>query len=105
MKTNELRIGNFTQSAGGIVFKVTSEDLQFIEAGSLAKPIPLTEEWLLKCSFKFKKLGYNNLSVSNHLLSGNFFFMIGGYAKQIYYVHELQNLYFALTGKELEIIS
>jgi len=29
--------------------------------------------------------------------------MISGYAKQIHYLHEMQNLYFALTQEELEI--
>ena len=102
LKSNELRIGNLVQSKENRPFEITLEDLIFIEAGSTCKPIQLTEEWLLKCNFNFRNFG-REFSVSNHLLSGNFYFMISGFGKQIYYLHELQNLYFTLTNKELEI--
>ena len=83
---------------------------QFIEN---IKPIPLTEEWLLK--FGFEKLtdksrGFNSNSytytkgisfivhLNDKLLSVNFW---QGNEKK--YVHEIQNLFFALTGEELTI--
>ncbi len=75
-------------------------------------PIPLTEEWLLKFGFelvngvywtKFRisfeeddEKGYWNMTESfgGDLIS---------FCVSIQYVHQLQNLYFALTNTELEI--
>jgi len=104
IEINELRYRNWiTSKSSSVPFEVMIDDFKPIfDNPEHYFGIPLTEELLLKCNFKFKEFGYQ-FSVSNHLLSGNFFFMISGYAKQIYYLHELQNLYFALTGKELEI--
>lgn len=86
------------------------------------KPIPLTEKWLIKFGFKKKKL-YNDfwfeLNVrkwhfitndSQYYKNKNKWFI--GFEEKIGYdsynfvkdcntVHQLQNLYFALTGKEL----
>jgi hypothetical protein len=83
------------------------------------EPIPLNEDWLLKMGFikdEFTlKFGIglfwckNNCDDSYYIdfekdLGG---FYIGangyGYLRNIEYVHELQNLYFALTGEELVI--
>jgi hypothetical protein len=83
------------------------------------RPIPLTEEWLKKFGFEGK---INNIS-----LCGNFYLgydpeyhrhkMALWYQKGSWcfshteqftvlkYVHQLQNLYFALCGQELEIIN
>jgi hypothetical protein len=93
-------------------FKITNGDLS---------PIPLTEEWLLKFGFKkgnsIYPEGYsiNILNTDTYLrpsFEGGFYW---GFnlrnksdcelynAKPIKYVHQLQNLYFALTGNELEI--
>ena len=75
------------------------------------EPIPITEEWLLK--FGFEKIigsnesnftnGFYNLFV-NSLGEVNFyFFKEGDWYQKIDYVHQLQNLYFALTGSELTV--
>ncbi len=82
------------------------------------EPIPLTEEWLLKFGF-----GSKYKSVHMHWNLGPFgidqksdeddhggsipqeniwYYENAGWAKEIIHVHQLQNLYFALTGKELE---
>jgi hypothetical protein len=112
MKANELRIGNLLECwYGDNYFEVTIEDLQTIYNGkSKAKPILLTEEWLLKFGFeKDEKNEYwfwkNCVSVSVlgyiELLSFNrqsFKTNI-----QLKYIHQLQNLYFTLTGKELVV--
>lgn len=84
------------------------------------KPIPLTEEWLKKCGFdnsEYKK-GYIGIDVrytdfvlaypKTHIEHSEFFcwtFEQGKLQmfKEIKYVHQLQNLYFALTGEELTI--
>ena len=73
-----------------------------IETGII--PIPLTEDWLLKFGFKGWDLGKYTLILTN----GNFFDFQHGLestpiAKNIKHVHQLQNLYFALTGEELTI--
>jgi len=78
-------------------------------------PIPLTEEWLLKFGFEIRRDHWYWL--------GNYFAIVNEPAYkeqeeywvwQVYdeggvdmphfkYVHQLQNLYFALTGEELTI--
>ena len=110
MEAKELRISNLVHLiADGhenepdlLIWEL--EDYEFYENKmEYIKPIPLTEEWLGKCDFKFKEFGLYNFSISNRIVSKRIFFMIDGYAKQIYYLHQLQNLYFALTGTELTI--
>lgn len=75
--------------------------------------MPLTEEWLIK--FGFEKIkerdgSYYNHSIDYHYNNGAL--SVGcdnenGYEIpiKIEYVHQLQNLFFALTGKELSIIN
>lgn len=87
------------------------------------EPIPLTEEWLLRFGFKKNEPeisdGYFNWwnkekSVSvdvEYVLTDNGVELLYYYVlqdingcrpyKHIIYVHQLQNLYFALTGQEL----
>lgn len=62
-------------------------------------PIPLTEEWLFKFGFEGSDIDNYSIELSN----GNFFILdsLDPIARNIFYVHQLQNLYFALTGKEL----
>lgn len=71
-------------------------------------PIPITSEWLLKFGFAqinhihdgeiFKK---DWLRVSSDVFAWEW---RGGYIKNApRYIHQLQNLYFALTGEELTI--
>lgn len=126
MKANELRLGNlvyrFEEDEGFFIEKVTHyqiEELQIIEEdsslwndGFYLTEIPLTKEWLLK--FGFIANQYNdefelyplmfdceytdhrewNISYDGHPLS-----------TEIQHVHQLQNLYFALTGEELTLKS
>jgi len=84
--------------------------------------IPITEEWLLKLGFKKWDSGDNcyikkyhaqgELIVFNWLTlaaqasdvkEGEYYFMFHNLIHIIKYVHQLQNLYFALTGNELEL--
>lgn len=77
------------------------------------KPIPITEEILLDFGFVIEKsethlIAFNEEGYSHELQinrgvkdkSWRISKYKGGY-KHIYYVHQLQNLYFALTGEEL----
>jgi|688.fasta_scaffold1153065_1 hypothetical protein len=69
---------------------------------SCLKPIPLREDWLLK--FGFKKVAENDFILGKYSLY--YLLYYDGYrVSEITpkYVHQLQNLYFALTGKELVV--
>ncbi len=119
MKAKELRIGNyhetdcFSHPRMGIspikindkcFSAITSYGIHLVDEGKLDfKPIPLTEEWLVK--FGFKKLRdelytQNNIEVW-HKDSG-FYHTEMNVGLNLDYVHQLQNLYFALTGEELK---
>lgn len=66
------------------------------------KPILLTEEILLKCGYK--KFDNNHYIILGHMiymLSDMFICDKNGII--IKYLHQLQNLYFAINGKELKI--
>ena len=88
---------------------IDSTDLQILESGidDDYRAIPLTEEILLKFGF-FKKLGNYELENFRFHISQpmNFdgFVFCEGYSvitDKIQFVHQLQNLFFALTGEEL----
>ena len=80
-------------------------------------PIPLTEEWLVK--FGFEKVNDNFMTIeSYHYENKNcwIYLIADGFELELNtlsernnlcrtykYVHQLQNLYFALTGEELTI--
>lgn len=116
MDKRELRIGNYVY-AGKNNFVCRFESFygmtNFESKPDNYSPIPLTEEWLLKFGFE-KDDDVNQYwicSELNHLIyvyyekSRSCFAMIynGSQFCVIQYVHQLQNLYFALTGEELEI--
>lgn len=81
--------------------------------GSLGKwlnkchPIPLTEEWLLKFGFeKYEDIPWTYIKGPIKINAGNHFtiFVFDRSINQdcIPKIHQLQNLYFALTGEELK---
>jgi hypothetical protein len=76
------------------------------------RPIPLTEEWLLKFGFKKCENGWKTLSICNDWTYLSWERLVGielsvnkhsCMLPNIKYVHQLQNLFFALTGEELII--
>jgi len=131
MKTNELRIGNYLNGKQGrvIVTEIRTNNSVKIHdntssfyVGICLTPIEITKEWLF--NFGFKDIGLN-MSGSNWLVKEQ-----KGIWRQairiaynerseewsltlecvspptlsiarLKYVHQLQNLYFALTGNEL----
>lgn len=128
MTANELRIGNLVD-LGNRIAKVIEighlacvvvdleETQDTLEDYERTRPIPLTEEWLLKFGFEkikdfdvytnvweFKgfmvSLGdYINIHVDWADDGVDNYHSIIGYEEL--YVHTLQNLYFALVGEEL----
>jgi len=68
------------------------------------EPIPLTEEWLLKMGFvKYKSdvRFYQNSSLKIKVHKNGYQFRWSESLVYVKYVHQLQNLYHALTNNEL----
>lgn len=115
----------FLDDESGRDFSIRAWQLNLICRGisdEAIEPIPLTEEWLLRFEFKDDnksdrekyKLAYKDFvrlkkkdnyfriyiekEVGFHLDRFN-----APYVIKLEYVHQLQNLYFALTGEELKL--
>lgn len=67
------------------------------------KPIPLTEEWLVEFGFEnWDKTRWQIVGkISIATWGEGYLYFSGPLHVNIFYVHQLQNLYFALTGEEL----
>lgn len=101
---NELRLGNLIMDKNGRETLVRSLPLHF---GRLY-PIPITEEWLLKFGFEFFDSGlyrkgdfYLPIKFNDYTVLKWKVFEIA----PVKYIHQLQNLFFAITGEELTIKS
>ena len=125
IQANELRIGNIVKP----IISRFNEKYLIIESISFdeinmnfrpyrldsIEPIPLTEEWLLKLGFTKHHADYFNDVIYIKNVPNNNEFEWGLYpnkigsgiqvknGKLLKYVHQLQNLYFSLTGEELTI--
>ena len=113
MKANELRIGNwfYGDCTNGENHKITPEEILDLHQDPLDdyyQPIQLTEEWLLKFGFIDKSLNFDDYRCSMYW-DGNYMHISDNrdtnysVMAQCNYVHQLQNLYFALTGEELTV--
>lgn len=125
MKANDLRIGNYLNGKQGHVLvseirtnnsvKIQDNTSNF-DVGTCLQPIELTKEWLLKLGFEYNKY-YDNYVIR----ARDYYNSVGWndeacewyynndrsdagcyYITDIKYVHQLQNLYFALTQEELQ---
>jgi hypothetical protein len=125
IQANELRIGNWVLCNGlrtivndTLIISILKNDVQFT-----AEPIPLTPEILEKCGFDVVYKINNHYAINDpngikdsHKISvfptiNNqwhiaFSDTLNGYndytpTTKIQHLHQLQNLYFALTGEEL----
>lgn len=123
IKAIELRIGNWVSGVNSYK-KIDHLDIRDVAENRLIVPfipIPLTEEILLKAGFKSREastcneyyIGTNEVTQDwlfslvwlhnpERINAPNAPFYRNG-RHTIYYLHQLQNLYFALTGQELEI--
>ncbi len=112
IKANELRLLNYLQWDKN-VFQVKEIKIlknRFNVNGrppSYYEGINLTEEWLLKCGFYLdeKRDTYKHKDKNIEIdLSDNMVCISDSWEwKEVYFIHQLQNLYFALTNTELEI--
>jgi len=128
MQPTELRLGNWVfndenkpvqlvviETAEFAEWNGSDSQYMFLEDGgykySAIKAIPLTPEILQKCgSPETKGLWYEH-EISSFFLDGSGNFFAGEVlnvdspviAKNIKYLHQLQNLYFMLTGSELTV--
>lgn len=123
MKATELRIGSWvthpaavwshrseSQGYGHVDFQWEEKDWLGVAECTInledVKPIPLTEEWLERLGFENYSMnldedGFTHVDVS--FLSGGVEVYINDMIyPHIKHVHQLQNLYFALTGEELQ---
>lgn len=129
IQPQELRIGNYVKDPYNKVIKLVSVN----EDASMLRPIPLTEQWLIDFGMEMPtnedpifehgegKYGdpFNHfIKTSQSLIdasfeydvkefwedSNGFWFRIMHTYTHVEYVHQFQNLIFALTGKELTLI-
>ena len=98
MEAKELRIGNWVMG-NSKPYIITA--LHFAKFNMLqCKPIPLTEEWLVKFGFEMKRKTFYEFGIYLIGMKNNrWYFITSGIAEiELNHVHQLQNLYFALTG-------
>ena len=118
MKAQELRIGNWIETLSGmeqcvdvLCDSVNTKSIEGINYGEI-NPIPLTEEWLVKFGFEKRRyihegiiFGKDEFWDLEYYIAHDIYEISQLEIDNLKYVHQLQNLYFALTGNELEINS
>ena len=106
MKSTELRSGN-------LVFNLMNQpivaDWSTVKYANDFTPIELTEDWLKKFGFEYTDgedayeciWALSGFELWQHDKGFCHSYIFGG---EINHVHQLQNMFFALTGNELELI-
>jgi len=120
MEAKGLMVGNYLKK-DGITVKIDARSIfDMFNENPKYEPIPLTEEWLLKSGFNNLNYGYELAIELDRLLqlvvsNGDYYPQLiqlpemSGLDSQVVslnsinYIHELQNLWYVLTGKELTI--
>lgn len=121
IKSNELRLGNWvlrrknSEPEQWIPTQINLDYLRLIMEDTFGdfKPIPLTEEILLKAGFEY--IGHVGRWVKRWGRNGTVFIRFdkcyqkflweftNGYSKAIEYIHQLQNGFHFHTGEEFQI--
>ena len=111
MQPNKVRIGNifkeeYTEKLIKVI-EIRQKSITFSEKFRgkwQANPIELTDDILLnRCGFyKYPALFYK-CKVCISIIHGKLYFKFKQGNVEIKYLHQLQNLYFALTCEELEV--
>ena len=114
INANELRLGNWIKNGFNHPIKINSIISEGNTGGYALKtlsPIPLTAEILEKAGFE--KTGRYAIGAGGYITyekdrvvllhPKSDPFVLAFHETQVQSVHQLQNLYFALTGQELEI--
>jgi hypothetical protein len=118
IQANELRIGNwikhdpsYVENQNFIVSDIRTYREKTVNGIEIddCLPIPLTEKILLKAGFIKKRISltFNEFSFYNEDLENVYIDLdqgqcLSGICIKVKYLHQLQNLYFALTGIELQ---
>lgn len=127
MKENELRIGNYIKlmlnDEDFAIVQVTLNDLEAVDnKNGVYEPIPLKEDWLCKHGFLVNNFDYSipiseckvvwlTLIPQDEECTAYSVCVTqkdedegdqNVFLSDISYVHQLQNLFFALTGKDLK---
>lgn len=119
MENRSLRIGNYVINNSRNSFKI--EDGEDIDNSEYFNPIDLTEDILFNCGFS-KNVGYYimfgrykdktlELAYNNDTSETQYYVYVRGLLDNEFvqlrhdlkYLHELQNLYFAIIGNELSV--
>ena len=116
MEANDLRVGNLIMIRhGSFGYKESFVCAHTFTNGSLSfsKSIPLTEDWMVKFGLRQERLTEFDANIGCWYTFNGFRFLFKYDANQrihngvlgieIKHVHQLQNLYFALTGEELNL--
>jgi len=118
MKPNELRIGNLVYFNHCDYNKFTPMKINYTKNPNILglervtvnrieynniEPIPFTEEWITR--FSMMKIGANLqvgiITLWKNINDGMYYFRYDGISVKISFIHQLQNLYFAIAGEEL----
>lgn len=116
MKPNELRRGNWVGTVYSAPYIKITEIKNAVVCGlnckgisyASLKPIPLTEEILLNCGFEKFLKGIKGSDIHDTYRLGffqieNHFGIYMFHGIEIKHIHQLQNLFFAISGHELNI--
>lgn len=111
IKSKELRIGNWVTNGeknhtadANVIYDVAMSE--FNDGEFPIEPIPLTPEILEKCGTVEGRCFYTNdkqLIIWRDLVYSKYWFDCNNQKIEIKSLHQLQNIYFALTGEELTV--
>lgn len=114
MEAKELRLDNLvyykhSEDTDEVIHSVNKLDIDVNKIYNY-KPIPLTEDWLIKFGFKGRVDFKWKMNIGVQIIDNNIYFAFKDIGNVIFHsmimvkhVHQLQNLYFALTGEGLTI--